>query len=411
MNCDKPTYFPPNTCLQVHVLAGVKQLDGPPLAKGVFVAILADSATSNSTKQLAAQWFRTSLTPFAGSPLPNGYVAPAATPTPHATVAPSPTPPPLGGSIYPAGYPSWTSTDVFLQALPANPRIAAWSATALNEYNTNHGGMGSWTTFTPLQPGNANDGSTPIYIAQNSDPTYTIRCTLYNCPGLEGSVIHVPTPYVVGRNGAGDGHFAVVAPDKSAVYEFYQAKQPSGGTINISSGTKFLTSGSAWSVSYSGAANAAQGSFVAGVVTADDLLKGHVDHALMIAVPCESGKVYPTLADPDGPCANGKGAPMGGRLWLNLTDAQIDALAMPNTKTTIAKALAHYGAFIMDSAGAQAFSIHREGAGGPTSAVSAWNSVKSTLLGGSDTWLSDGWPSAVVNSFQFLDPCVSQRTC
>jgi hypothetical protein len=102
---------------------------------------------------------------------------------------------------------------------------------------------------------------------------------------------------------------------------------------------------------------------------------------------------------------------MGGRLWLNLNDTQIDALGMPNTKTTIAKALAHYGAFIMDSAGAQAFSIHREGAGGPSSAATAWNTVKSTLLGGSSTWLGDGWPSTVVNNFKFIDPCVTQKTC
>jgi hypothetical protein len=316
---------------------------------------------------------------------------------------------------YPAaGWPAWTSANVFVQKLDArNPgaHIATWSATALNEYNTNQDGMGAWTTFTPLQIGNANDGSTPIYLASNSDPTFTIHCTLYNCPGLEGSVIHVPIPYVVENNGAGDGHMAVISPDKSTVYEFYQTKQPNGSTINISSGTKFSTSGIGWSTSYGGAANAAQASFVAGVVTAEDLLKGRIDHALIAAVPCESGTVYPSIASPDGPCPSGNGAPMGARLWLNLTDAQIDALGMPVTKTIVAKALAHYGLFVMDSAGAKKWSIHREGAGGPSAAATAWSTVKSTLLGGSTTWLSDGWPTTVINNFKFLDPCVTRQTC
>jgi hypothetical protein len=447
INCDKPFYFPPKTCLVAHVQSGAKQIDGPPLAAGIFVQIFDTTKTSSASNGLIVTSFRTSKIPFYGSPVPNGYtgptqpipsdppitlptvaptttptVGPTATPTAKPTGAPTPkptatptaTPPPVAGSVYPPEWPAWTSASVFLQSLDfRNPgsHIASWSSRALNEYNVNHNGMGSWTTFTPLMIGNANDGSTPIYIAQNSDPAYKIHCTMYNCPSLEGLVIHVPTPYVVEHNGGGDGHLAVISPDKTKVYSFYQTRQPSGSTINIASGMTLPTNGSGWSVVYGGASNAAQASFVAGTVTAYDLLRGQINHALIVAAPCESGKVYPTIADPDGPCASGNGAPMGGHLWLNMTDAQIDAQGMPRTKVIIAKALAHYGAYIMDSAGANAWSIHRDGAAAPASAVARWTSLKATVLGGSDVWLTDGWPSAVVNSFRFLDPCVAQMTC
>ena len=431
INCDKAFYFPPNTCLVVNVQAGAKQLDGPPLAVGIFVAIYATKASSQSNGLLVTS-FRTSKTPFAGSPLPNGYVGPTATPsfgptatptpkptmTPTPTVTPTPkitpTPPTITGSVYPPEWPAWTSNSVFLLNLDShNPagHIASWSSRALNEYNTNHNGMGSWTTFTPLMIGDPNDGSTPIYIAQNSDPTFKIHCTLYNCPSVEGAVIHVPIPYAVEHNGGGDGHFGVIAPDKVHLYSFYQTRQPSGGTINVGSGFMLLSTGTGWSTVYGGASNAAQASFIAGTVTAYDLLRGQIQHALIVAAPCESGSVYPTIASPDGPCASGNGAPMGGHLWLNMTDAQIDAQGMPTTKTIIAKALAHYGAFIMDSAGANAWSIHRDGAAAPNDAAARWAQLKATVLGGSNTWLTDGWPSAVVNSFRFLDPCIAHRTC
>jgi hypothetical protein len=335
-------------------------------------------------------------------PAPSG---PTSTPT---------TAPVAGQSVYPPEWPAWTSKSVFLQNLDArNPasHIASWSSRALNEYNTNQGGMGSWTTYTPLMVDNANDGSTPLYIAQNSDPTFTVHCTAYRCPSVEGASIHIPIPYVVEHNGGGDGHFGVMSPDKTRVYSFYQMKQPSGSTVNAASGMMLLTSGIGWSTVYGGASNAAQASFVAGTVTAYDLLRGKIEHALIVAAPCESGSVYPTIADPDGPCASGNGAPLGARIWLNMTDAQIDAQGMPPTKVTVAKALAHYGAFIMDSAGARAWSIHRDGASGPKDAVGRWATLKATILGGSNTWLTDGWPSAVVNAFRFLDPCVTQLTC
>jgi hypothetical protein len=259
---------------------------------------------------------------------------------------------------------------------------------------------------------------------------FTIHCTVYACPGLEGSTIHVPVPYVVEFNGTGDAHLVVISPDKAYSYEFYQIKQPSGSTINVASGVIFPMNGRGWETSYGGAANAGGSSFALAVVTAQDLLHGAINHALLLTTPCQgnksyggtdfagnpsSGNVYPTHASPDGPCTmyggTVAGAPMGARMWLDLTDAQIDGLGMPPVKTMVAKALAHYGAFMTDSNGAPSWSIFRQGASGPASAISDWATVKSTLLGGSDTWLSDGWPSAVVNNLKFLDACVTQNTC
>jgi hypothetical protein len=272
--------------------------------------------------------------------------------------------------------------------------------------------MGAWTTYSPLMINNPNDGGIPVYVASNSDPSYTIHCTSYACSSLEGLSVHIPAGFSVEYGGAGDAHLVVISPDKSATYEMYQVKQPSGSTLNIGSGSKFATGGIGWESTWGGSANASESSFVAGVVTAEDLLQGSINHALMVGAPCGNGRVYPARPNADLSCSSGNGAPFGARLWLSLTDAQINALNLGVTKTIVAKALAHYGAFITDTVGGpNEWALLRSAASGPSSEAAAWQSVQSTLLGGSTTWLSDNWPSAVVNSFRFLDPCITQVTC
>jgi hypothetical protein len=296
--------------------------------------------------------------------------------------------------------------------VPANPKIASWSARAIGEYNQNHGGIGSFEQYSPLQPYSSQDSGVPLYLAQNSDPTYKIHCTEYACPGLEGTVIHMPTPYVVEQNGVGDAHMGVASPDKSETFSFYGVPaSPSGSTINILSGTTFETNAIGWMTIYGGASNAGAASYFAGIVSAEDLLQGSINHAILLTAPCESGSVFPTLADPDGPCADGAGAPIGARLWLNMTDAQINAAISHPVERIVAKAIAHYGAYITDTSGGQFFQVYRSGAGGPASEAAAWTKVQSTILGGSNNWLPDDWPKSISNYFQFVDPCVAQTTC
>ena len=103
---------------------------------------------------------------------------------------------------------------------------------------------------------------------------------------------------------------------------------------------------------------------------------------------------------------------MGGRLWLNMTDAQINAVSgLTTVQRIIAKTIAHYGIYVMDSAGANAWSVHRAAASAPTSEANAWSTVQSSMLGGSNTWLPDNWPSTIYSNFKWLDPCVAQLTC
>lgn len=453
INCDKPTYFPPNTCLAVHVPASAVQLSGPPLAVGDFVAIYADPNTSNKTNGLNVLSFSTSTTPFPGSPLPNGYtgpvptsapstaptvgptVAPTIAPTTAPTVAPTtaptvaptakptvpppaPTPPapPSGGAYPAAGWPQWSSASVMLQRLDnRNPasHIASWSATA-NSYYNSHGGIGNWWSQFPLQIGSNDDGGMPVYLSKSSDPTVKIHCTAYSCSSLEGQTIHIPSNAIPGQAQSGsDKQMIVVDPSGRYSYEMYQAQNVlSSG--NISSGQAFDTYTSvAWAQTYTGAVDNGLVSLLSGMVSAQDLLQGSINHAVLIGSPCSTGTVYPSIAKPDVNCSGGTGAPVGARLWLNRTDAQVDAAVSDPVQRIVAKALIHYGGYIHDSTGVSQWMVRRTGAQRDPD-KSAWAAAAAQYgipTNGSRVWIPDGWPAAITNYFVWLDPCVTQQSC
>jgi hypothetical protein len=107
---------------------------------------------------------------------------------------------------------------------------------------------------------------------------------------------------------------------------------------------------------------------LAGAIRAQELAAGRIDHALFIAIRCtspdrwfgygvrlrsrvDSSFVYPA-ASGGAPCPSGtKAPPMGARLQLTMSAAQIDALDAPRWKKAILRAMARYGAFVGDTGG------------------------------------------------------------
>jgi hypothetical protein len=101
---------------------------------------------------------------------------------------------------------------------------------------------------------------------------------------------------------------------------------------------------------------AAQYGTAAGLLRAEELGSGQIDHALFMTVRCDSGRhVYPAtkhglpcsedgLSDTDAPAE-------GSRFQLAMSDAQITALPVPDWKRTILRAMAHYGLIVGDTGG------------------------------------------------------------
>ena len=130
--------------------------------------------------------------------------------------------------------------------------------------------------------------------------------------------------------GGGDGHMAVVQPDRWE-YDFWQVRDrpAGGGTLVVSHGGRTMIDGDGLGSD----ATAAEFGLAAGLIRGDQIQAGKIDHALFVHVRCTNGRsVYPAAPGTTGTICSGhrpNAPPLGARIWLDLSDAQIAALPVP----------------------------------------------------------------------------------
>ncbi|GAC1306724.1 MAG: hypothetical protein NVSMB19_19090 [Vulcanimicrobiaceae bacterium] len=218
-----------------------------------------------------------------------------------------------------------------------------------------------------IDPLGAHDGSVPIYIAHQSDPHYRIHCRYFtHCP-IEGADVAIPREARPAMNlgytsfkddGKHDQHLAVRNVDTGIETDMWLAPQPSGagGTLEIGYGGSYaLSSGG---VGEAGA-TAAGFSLANGRVRAVDLLAGRIPYPLFLITPCENGHVPPAVGDDGGKDAGCP--PIGARVWLDSTPAEIAATHVAPDFQTILRAMHEFGGYIGDRCTHCTLNIVREG--------------------------------------------------
>jgi hypothetical protein len=207
--------------------------------------------------------------------------------------------------------------------------------------------------FTAGLADTPNDYDHPVYYSQPSDPIYTLHCTeAWGRCEIEGMAVHIPA--AARAAGGTDAHMAVIDQSSGWEYDFWQVQQKpaNGGTLSLSWGGRTRIDGSG----LDSAATAADFGGAAGIIRPQELSAGHIDHALFMVVKCTNG-TFVAPADHNGRSCSSIGLPnagapaMGQHFYLDLTDAQIGALALPGWKATILKAMAHYGLYVGDTGG------------------------------------------------------------
>jgi hypothetical protein len=254
----------------------------------------------------------------------------------------------------------------FNKRIPADPKIRPRSDALVARLLARGSGPGNLDAGAPA----SEDYNHPVVYSRPTDPEYTIHCIRYACDDLEGKRVRIP----VGARpaGGGDGHLAVVDQSSGYEYDFWQARRPSGsgGRLDVASGGVARVDGRGSGLSLDldddgrvGEATAARFALLAGVVRAEELAAGKIEHALFITVPC--GAREPSFVPPAGkggtPCPdNDDRIPMGARLRLNMTRAQVDALRVAPWQKTILHALRTYGAYMGDTGGPSSFGVMLE---------------------------------------------------
>jgi hypothetical protein len=335
------------------------------------------------------------------------------TPAPAASPVPGGCPTAFGsfgvGAWPPACWRPYADTSPFNRPLGATPRVVANSQAIVDRI------VGDGPSN--LIAGDADtrwDYSHPLYYARPSDPVFTIRCLeSWGRCSIEGAQVRIPD--AARASGGSDGHLTVIDQASGWEYDLWQvrSKPAGGGVLTTSWGGRTRIDGDG--LGSSGTA-AGYGS-AAGIIRAEELAAGRIDHALFMVIKCGSGgEVYPAQGT-GSRCSDPTNAPpMGSRFQLALSGAQIDALPGPAWKKAILRAMAEYGMYFGDTGG-DGFGIQFESGSSYTSfgvedAMVAFARQAGVPRNGDGKFsfdLRDGvdWR----RHLRVVDPCESQGSC
>ena len=250
------------------------------------------------------------------------------------------------GNWPPACWRPYADTSPFNQPLPNDPELAADSNATVG-YIT---GLGPPVNLRANDHGSAGEFGEPIYWSRPADPVFTVACDESQqgaCDLPDGTRVRIPD--AARPAGGSDGHLAVIDAASGWEYDFWRvaSKPAGGGTLVVGGSGRTRIDGDGLG---SGATAAKFGNY-AGTIRPEELEADRIDHALVAYVDCSDGEyVFPAMGS--GRTCGGPGAPpMGTRLQLDMTEAEIDGLGVEPWKKTIFEAMARFGIFVADTGG------------------------------------------------------------
>lgn len=307
----------------------------------------------------------------------------------------------------------YSATSPFNSPLSAAPRVADNSDRVVARML----GFGSAQHFVAGLADTDDDYWHPTYWSQPGDPLFRLHCyeRSWGTCEVEGHRIRVPN---AARPAAGgDGHLTVVDQDTGWEYDLYEvrSKPAGGGLLQFRWGGRTRIDGDG----LRSGATAANFGNLAGVIRTAELAAGRINHALFLVVRCSSGRVVYPARGAGRSCAElglptHDAPPMGARFQLAMSVAEIDALAVPEWKKTILRAMATYGMFVGDTGGGS-WGTKMESGSTFTSFGYPDPLVRFAQANGwthdEDVWVGKLHDGVDWTRLRMIDPCVTRRAC
>jgi hypothetical protein len=244
----------------------------------------------------------------------------------------------------------FSSTSFWYQPIPANAPLNASSASYVNDFIRQRNAYYGNVTI------NTTSYASPVYTADASTPT--VKVNVWDCQNkgyldqnLQSQWTTVPVPSYAKESAGSDGEMTVYQPSTGTLWEFWEARKTNGQWEACWGGQMKNTSASngIWTNPYGTTATGLP--FLGGQITAEELQRGEIRHAIGIALvdlaPWNVVSWPATRSD-----GNGNGIiPEGSRFRLDPT-VNVDALSIHPVAKIIAKAAQKYGFVVWDKAGA-----------------------------------------------------------
>ncbi|MBA3696081.1 MAG: DUF4124 domain-containing protein [Methylotenera sp.] len=207
---------------------------------------------------------------------------------------------------------------------------------------------------------NTSSYSSPIYVAQAGAPT--VKVAFNDCqkkgwvdPVFTSMVSAVPIPSIAKQASGTDGEMTIYQPSSHTIWELWVAKKDAYGKWSSCWGGKLASASYGQGIFQKNYGTTATGlPFVGGQITAEELKRGEIKHAIGIAlVDVEKASIFSWPANrSDGYNPNNASNRIaeGQRFRLN-PSVNVDALPMTKAGKIIAKAAQKYGFIVWDKAG------------------------------------------------------------
>lgn len=285
-------------------------------------------------------------------------------------------------------------------------------------------GLGAGPNFEAGNAGTTDDFEHPVYFSSKDDPVYRVHCVNFggSCE-IAGDRVRIPRRALPA--GGSDGHLGVIDQANGWEYDFWQVQErsPDGGRLAISFGGRTRI-GSPGADGLGSNATAAHFATSAGAIRPEELRTGLIDHALFMTVPCTNGRsVWPAGEGAGTRCSKlsstGAAAPaMGQHFFLQMSNREIENLAVPRWQKTIFLAMANYGLFVGDTGGGGwglKLWTGSPGPGAPDPWVQLANRLNVPTYSAGDGTTRYGFDMREAFDWSLrlrvAAPCVSRRTC
>jgi hypothetical protein len=190
----------------------------------------------------------------------------------------------------------------------------------------------------------------PVYYADANTPTYDVPCdNSWNACG-SGFGQNVPIPDGAMPDPNQDAHMAVLDLSRNLSWDMFRARWQGDGWV-VEWGYLFDLDSDGVQPDGTASARASGFPLLAGLIRLEEIQRGRIDHALVMAYdsPRDGVYVHPasTAFDAQG---DENAIPMGGRIQLDpLLD--LNSLDLSPAARVVARALQEYGAYVGDYAG------------------------------------------------------------
>ena len=215
--------------------------------------------------------------------------------------------------------------------------------------------------------------------------TFTISCGAFGKCSLDGKAIKVPRSATIEGGwrapAFADRHMTVANWAAKSEIDLWQvngpALPPNGGVLTVGNGGSASLTGRGLSAVMGSTGTAANTANLAGRLRIEELAGGYpsgaaprIRHALAIVIDCHNGTiVWPARgnAPTGGRCSvrgrtktDADAPPLGARLWLDMSQAKIDALPGPRWRKVLLRAMREYGMIFVDTGASTYFNIETE---------------------------------------------------